>query len=76
MYVCVCVCVGATFSLSRRNLCELTAQLSVLGSAVEGILGNAVPSDKQAVAPFSLTTRPRSGEISTSNTQRTLQKAP
>ena len=55
----------AIFALSRGNLCELTAQLSVPCPAVEGILGNAVPSDKQAVPPFSLTTQPRGDEIST-----------
>lgn len=65
--VCVCVC-GATVALSRRSRCELTAQLSVAGSAVRGILGNAVPSDKQAAAAFSLTTRPQRHQISTSNT--------
>lgn len=67
VWLCVCVC-RAIFALSRGNLCELTAQLSVPGPAVGGLLGNAVPSDKQAVHPFSLTTQPRGEEISTSNT--------
>lgn len=56
-----CVCMAI-------NLCEPTAQLSVPGPAVGGIPGNAVPSDKQAVPPFSLTTEPRGEEISASNT--------
>lgn len=64
-YVYVC---AAQFALSRGNHCELTAQLSVPGAVVEGILGNAVPSDNKAVLPFSLTTQPRVEEISTSNT--------
>lgn len=67
--MCKCVCVrAAQFALSQGDHCELTVQLSVPGPVVEGILGNAVPSDNKAVLPFSLTTQPRGEEISTSNT--------
>lgn len=80
LYVCLCanVCVCSTiFVQPRGNLCELTAQLSVPGPVVEGILGNAVPSDNKDVLLFSLTTQPRGEEISTSNTlAHTLESTP